>query len=987
MREFRRYLLLLGLFVLIPGGLQAQSSGTITGTVVEEGSQRPLSGVQIFVVGTQRGSLSNQSGEFTVTGVPAGEQQIRATLVGFAPNSQTVTVTPGQAVSVNFSMTMSAVELGAVIVTATGQQQSRREIGNAVSTISVAEDVELAAVRDVSDVLQGRSAGVSVVSSGGTVGGGARIRVRGSNSVSLDNDPLLVIDGVRAESGMGNSIAVGGQTPNRLSDISPEDIESIDVLKGPAASALYGTAASNGVVVVTTKRGRAGDTQWRFYTEQGLNEDVISYPGNFDGPAACLTYNLAAGADCDASEIISFNPLENSETTPFQTGHNQKYGMSVTGGNEGLTYYVSGDIEDSQGVYRYNANSIERINLRANMQAALRDNLNASFTTGYLTSDLRLPQNDNNTLGLISGALLGYASPEQGVNGYLAIDPEQSAAIDTRQNTQRFIGGVTLDYQPLAWLGIIGTAGMDVVDRHDNELIPPATVFFSSLPEGERTSNRIRIGNYTANLGATANYPLSESIQATTSIGTQYNEEIFRGTYAFGAGLLAGSGSLEGTTHLYSVGEENDQLRTLGGYFQQQVAFNDRLYLTGSVRADDNSAFGEDFDLVYYPSLSASWVLSEEPFFPQIDALSSLRLRAAWGRAGRQPGSLDAVRYFSPVAVSVQYAGNPVPGYTVGGFGNQDLKPEVSSEIELGFDTGLLEDRLGLEFTYFNKTTNDLLIARRLAPSLGQTSTQFVNLGEVNNSGFEALVNADLIRSENFQWNVTLTGSLVDNELIRLGEGIEPIIFGLGGNTQRHQEGYPLGAYFQETYTYNDADGDGLLGLDDVELTGETEFIGTPFPRRQFSIGTNLTLGPLFRLSALIDHQGGHHLFNSTAEFRCGLYRQCDYNFDPNASLEQQGAYLASALYNTAAGFIEPADFTKLREVSLTFMVPQEFASRLGAGSMNLVVSGRNLATWTDYSGFDPEMNFAGSGSNFSTADFLTQPPYRTYTVRLDLTF
>lgn len=984
-----RGLLALVAVAALPALATAQERGTVTGAVVDQTNQQPLAGVQIFIAGTERGTLTNSEGRYLIPNVPAGSYEVRATRLGYSQGTASVVVAAGETATANFTLNPSAVELGAVIVTATGERQSKREIGNSVATINVEDEVELAAVENVGQILQGRAAGVSVLAAGGTVGTGSRIRIRGSNSVSLSNDPLLIIDGVRADAGAGNSIGVGGQTTNRLSDMNPEDIESLEVLKGPAASALYGTAAANGVIVVTTKKGRSGDAQWRFYTEQGVNEDVTEYPANFGDDNFCIVAYQALGI-CESENLRSFNPLEDPETTPFKDGYNQKYGVNVAGGGEAATYFISGDVENSNGVYRFDANNLERVNLRANFTGQVREDLDVAVTSGFIASDLRLPQNDNNVLGLLSGGLLGWNDRDAGTNGYLYVDPEQSSAIQTFQDVQRVNGTINLNYRPLEWLSLVGTAGMDLLDRHDNETIPPERVFFSSLPEGERTSNRIRISNYTANLAANTDYQIRDGIQGNTSIGTQFTEEIFRGTYAYGAGLLAGTGSLAGTNKLFSVDEANTQVRTIGGFVQQRLNFADRFYLTGAVRADDNSAFGEDFDLVYYPSLSASWVVSEEAFFPQSDFLTTFRLRTAYGRSGRQPGTLDAIRYFSPVAVTVQNAS--VPGFTFGGTGNPNLEPEKSSEIELGFEAGMINDRLGLDVTYYNKTSEDLLVARRLAPSLGVSTTQFANLGEVNNQGLETRLDADLLRNDQVAWNAQVTASWNTNELVDLGidpttgEDISPIIFGLGGNTQRHTEGRPLGAYFQPTIEFDDADGNGLLSPSEVTVSDTAEYLGSPFPTREASFSTDVTLFDVVRLSGLLDYRGGYKQFNSTREFRCGAFFVCEDAYNPDTSLEDQANVIASAFYGTAAGYIEDADFVKLREIALTFMAPRDFASRFGANALSLTLSGRNLKTWTDYTGFDPEINFAGSGSAFSTAEFLTQPPLRTFTLRLDLT-
>lgn len=991
---------------LIPSGIFAQEGGAIAGRVTDAETGQPLAGVTITVRGTQFRAVSNAEGQYRITDVPAGTYDVNATQIGRNPGSQTVTVA-GETATADFSMATSAIALEGLVATATGEQQRAREVGNSVGVVNVDEEVELAAVNDVADVLAGRVAGVTVLQASGTTGTGARIRIRGSNSVSLSNDPLLIIDGVRIDNSSSSenaTIGVGGQDTNRLSDLNPDNIESLEVLKGPAASALYGTAAANGVIVVTTKKGRAGDTRVNVYTEQGTLENVSEFPANFAGflqdPAVaedaedCL---IAVDGPCPF--IQSFNPLENPVSSPFQDGYKQKYGVNVSGGTEAATYYLAADYEEEEGIYKFDVSSLERKNFRANIRGNLSDDVDITVNTGYTNSDLRLPQNDNNILGIVSGGLLSRCtsleqSPrcEQALGFGFGVTPEDIANIDTRQAVERIIGSVTSNYRATSWLGFNAVLGLDRVNRFDNETVPPGRVFFGSLPEGERESNRAQVSNYTANLNASANYGVSTGITATTSVGTQYQEEIFRGTEAFGSSLLAGTSSLSGVNARFSVDEDNQQVRTLGGYVQQQVAFNDRIFLTGALRADDNSAFGEDFGLVYYPSASVSWVIAEEPFFPeQLNFLSTLRLRAAYGESGLRPGFRDAVTFLNPVAVTV--GGESVPGFTFGDQGNPVLEPEKSKEYEFGFDTGLLDDRLGLEVTYYTKRSESALIERTLAPSLGLSNDRFENLGEVRNDGLEVLVNSRLLDRDKVRWNATVTAAWTENELTDIGidastgEPIPPIIFGLGGDSQRFQQGFPLGAFFQRPISFEDANNDGVIQVDEVEVGDTAQFLGNPFPTREASFNTDITLFDVVKLSGLLDYRGGFSNFNSTEEFRCGAFFICEALFNADVPLEQQAATVGTAFFGTAAGFIEEADFVKLREVSLTFSAPDSFAERFGGSGLSLTLAGRNLATWTDYSGLDPEINFAGSASNFTTAEFLTQPPVRFYTARVDVNF
>ena len=1030
-RGFRRILLgALSLAFAVPAFAQT-GTGIITGRVTDRANQRPIEGVQVRVLGTQRGAQSDATGQYRIAGVPEGATQIIAQRIGYSASPRTVTVTSGQTTSADFTLAVSATQLDQVIVTATGETQRKRETGNSISSIDTSA-ITLAATTNFSSVLAARAPGVSVVNSGGTTGGGSRIRIRGSNSISLSNDPLLIIDGIRVDNSVGSSsLGVGGQAPSRFNDINPDEIESIEIIKGPAAAALYGTAASNGVIQITTKKGRSGRTRWDANFEGGTSKDINVYPANFlafgkrtDGSfTRNCNIDLVARRTCTVDSVVTNSPLANSN--PFRNGNRRQVGLSASGGGDAATYFLSGDYSKEQGVY--DVNHSQQLNIRTNIRSQFTKELDAAVSVGYVNSDLRLPQNDNNLFGVLSGALLGTAydcSPTRSYPSLCVSDtisrgfaagqvPQEIYAINTRQQVQRFIGSVTSNYQPLSWLSFTGTVGADVNNRFDNETLPPERIFASvTTREGSRAANRAVISNYTTNLNGTATYDFTPVLRSTSSIGGQYNRELFRRTDAFGAKLLGGTNSLGGTNARFAVNEINQDVRTIGYYAREQLAWRDKLFLTGAVRTDRNSAFGQDFSNILYPSVSASYVIGEEDFFPKaLDVVSLLRLRSAYGVSGQRPGFRAADFFYNPVAVVV--AGVESPAFTIGGPGNPKLRPEKSAELEFGFDLGLLEDRLSVEYTHYTKTTRDALVQVVLAPSLGLGNSRFVNLGEVSNRGDEIALRATLVNMEDVKFDLSSNFTFQKNKLVDLGKDDQgnpiPNIFQGFSSTQVIRNGLPLGSYQQRTVkSFDDLNGDGVIsrvncpgqpavagaGACEITLSDTSEFIGTPFPTREITVSPSLTLYKnMFRFSALIDHRGGHKLYNNTRAFRCanGAFQNCADAADRTLSTFKDQANILAALMGTQGGFIEDATFTKLREVALTITAPQSVASRIRAGAASLTIAGRNLKTWTDYSGFDPEVNAIQSGANnagnFNSADFLTQPNIRYITARLNLTF
>ena len=528
---------------------------------------------------------------------------------------------------------------------------------------------------------------------------------------------------------------------------------------------------------------------------------------------------------------------------------------------------------------------------------------------------------------------------------------------------------------------------MDVTNQFDSDFFPPGQVPFADLIDGERDANRLQAFQYTADIGATATANLGSRVTSTSSVGLQYFQNITTGLFVNGNRLPAGTNSLNGAVNTQVIELTNENI-TAGIFGEQQFALNDRLFIAGGLRIDDNSAFGVSTKRAVYPKVAGSWVISEEPFFPAAPSfLTSLRLRAAWGETGVQPTGRAALRFFTPVAVTFQ--GNDVVGIADSSLGNADLRPETSEEYELGFDLELFRGRIGLQGTYYHKTTSDAIVERVTAPSIGAGDGQFINISSVLNKGFEATLSVDVFQSPVARWNITARGATVSNTVLKLGEGIEPIIFGAGLNTQRHQEGFPAGAYFQNPILgFEDANGDGIISSDEVEVGDEPEFIGWPIPKRELSIQTSFTLFNRIRLTGLLNHRGGHHLLNSTEEFRCAQFFLCEEANVVDSDLEKQAATVAQITHpsGTVAGFIEDASFWKLREASATFLAPTSWARKIGAERWSLTLSVRNLFTITDYSGVDPEATQL-QNANFLTSDFLTQPPVRYWTARVNVSF
>lgn len=989
-----RILVVAASFLLWVPAATAQD-GMITGSVVDQETGEPLPSATVLIVGTDVGAATDFEGAYVIENVSPGAHSVRASIIGYEVEHSEVFVRAGETVTIDFALSVSAVMLDELVVTASGEEQRLRELGVNIGVVEPAE-VDLAAADDLSQLLVGEVAGVTILETSGIVGTGSAIRIRGVNSVNLNNDPLIIIDGVRVNnSTAATSIFAGlGVIPSRIADLDPNMIGEIEVIKGPAAAALYGTAAANGVIQITTKRGRYGTARWSAYTEMGNTYEISDFPANYtqygsfapgtSSPGCNIVFQ--ASGQCTADSLVSFNPLE--VHSPFQTGSRQTYGLSVSGGDGRMSYFLSGNYAGQEGVIEIN--DLEQVNLRANVGAQVHDDLNLSLSSGYMSSELRIP----NGAAVVQSGLTGAFRDDSVTLGYIPRPPSEFFAIETRQYIDRLIGSFNADWQPLDWLSFYGTTGLDFILRRDQQT-RPANLFGSAQP-GSRTSNNARSVNYTVKGSSAADFDLTPDLHSTTTVGVQFYRDFLTATRASGSGLPVGISSLSGTSLGLSVGESYADVRTLGGFIQQQFSWQDRLYLTTALRGDDNSAFGRALGVTYYPAVNVSWVLGEAPWFPQSDWVSSLRLRAGWGESGLRPEFRQAKTYYSPTSAVVD--GQEVPAVVIGGIGNIGLRPEQVSEFELGFDAGFWQDRIAMEFSYFDKESEDALIERVLPPSTGLTA-RFENIGKVRNSGFEAAVDARLLSLADVQWDLRFSGSILDNELVRLGENIPPIPLPIIDGLQSHREGYPLGSYFgRRIVSFEDVNGDGILGSVcpgpgcEITLSDSSEFLGSSFPLEQLSVSTSVTLFDFIRLYGLVDYKGDYKRLNLTELLRC-ISGKCLGINSPEAPLAEQAAAVAtfSRFFvgpdrGTLAGFVEDASFWRLREVALTLLLPGRWAQTFGAHGLSFTLSGRNLAIWTDYSGLDPEVNSL-FGASPVIAESSTLPPTRQYTARLTVDF
>ncbi len=958
---------------LQPAGLLAQG-GSVGGTVVDANTAAPLEGVQVTVQGTSLSASTDQGGRFRITGISGNRATINVARLGWA--MQTVQVAVGT-MDIRVALEQFIVQLDAMVVTGTAGDTRKRVLGNAVSQIDVSA-AEAAPVQSFSELLNGRSTGVVVQKGSGVAGGTSEIRIRGRSSLrDVSDAPLLYIDGIRV-----NNRITGDRTDpatSRLDDIDPSSIESIEIIKGPAAATLYGTEASNGVIQIITKKGVDGPARWDFTMRQGM-----SY---FNDAADRLQINY--GYD-PSGNVISANmvELEEARGTPiFSTGHDQFYNLAVSGGSQRLQYFVSGSGTFNNGItpdnhgHRYNA----QLNLSAQPNNTISFNANA----GFVMSRYRLPEQGNDGVlpELQRGSPEALSEPHR---GFYAVPPEAVfEAYQLNQDVNRMTAGFSVTHDPFEWFTHRFTIGLDFTDQEISDYTPRlgeqnAQFFTAEFASGSKEVEREEVLYSTIEYNATVSKDITDALTSNTSGGFQIYQKSIEfleteglGFPATGVKTIAGAGT-------YQRGRDDFiENNTVGFFVQQQFGWKDRLFLTGAIRADDNSAFGSDFDVVYYPKVSGSWVLSEEPFW-NVDFVNSLRLRAAYGESGQQPDAFAALRTF-------QARANPTgdASVTPEAVGNPDLGPERGKEIEMGFDLGLFRSRINVDFSYYNQKTTDAILSRNVAPSTGFSETQFVNVGEVANSGFEVGVNALAIDSRNVDWEVGLTFNTNHNEITELGiDGWLDV-----GWTTRHQEGFPVGSFFAaEVVSARLEDGiavdalcsDGEGGTVDCNESPPWVFQGQPSPDFEGSFNTTVTLMDRVRVRGLVDFMVGQSKYVTDRWNRCAWIQNCEINVYPER-FDPRDVFAAQNGGANEFGFtIQEASFARLREVSVEYSIPDAWASALRARSGSIAIGGRNLGVWTDYPDVDPETMHI-NGSVAEPEDQSVLPPLRqfSFTIRL----
>ena len=955
----------------------AAAQGVVSGSIIEASSGRPLQQVRVQIVGSEQlQTITDGSGRFLIRNIPAGQQTLRATQIGYRPEARPITITANDTAKVDFRLVQSAVELQQVVVTGTGGAVEKRQVGASIGEIDVTKLADQVAIPDVGRMLSAKVTGLRATTVGGGVGSGQDIRIRGTASLSLNQRPAIYVDGVRVDrratewfnSGACCSFAGGGST-DRLGDLNPNDIERVEVLKGAAAATLYGSEATNGVIQIFTKKGRTGAdrTQWNVGLSSGFQELRHNLPTTqfprFTGP--------------DGTRALDANE------TMIQKGPYYGGDLSAQGGTTRSTYFVSSSVSKETGSIQ--PNDQLKGSLRLNLVFVPNDKFTVDTRSTYTRDRIHELQAGNNWTALLGNALNGdpKTATKDRPYGEAWVPVKDIQRMKTQSDVDRWTGAMTVTHFIRSNLNQRFTVGVDAVDDHKSRFFPYEGNYGpASVTNGQANLGTRNYKTYTVDYLAQWVQKLPFGITSNLSAGGQGFWDIESLLFGIGNGFAGpGVSSISSTATTQSL-ETFTKTVNMGFLAQDRFDIADKLFVTAGLRIDGNSAFGKDYGYKTYPKLQVSYDLSKEKFLPK--TFSAARVRFGYGQAGKMPGSFDSFTSYAATPVFTSDIGivplNP---------GNADLRPEKSTELEVGFEFGVLNDRLGFEGSIYHQKTADAIVTKLNPPSAGFTTARSVNIGAIENKGWEASLNYQAYSSAKYDWTVGLKADGNDNEITDLG-GIN-----LGNNNFRL--GYPIGGVWGRKatgFSVKTTGTDPTLG-DCTKLSygcpvttrSDTNvYFGAGLPKNNFSLSNSVRVGS-FSFYGLVSMEKGALFGNGDRAYRIRQGGSDEWlsALGPNG----ERTFKADSIkqYASILDYFDKRDNVRLRELSVSWNVPARLSGQFGAGATSLTLSGQNVWWWDDCNCVDPNMNWAGASSFGFNNGFLMQPSPRVFRMQIRTRF
>ncbi|WP_103664411.1 SusC/RagA family TonB-linked outer membrane protein [Gracilimonas amylolytica] len=1041
-------------------------NGTIEGQVTDQ-SGEILIGVNVTlrVDGRTLGSSTDIDGNYQITGVPAGTHEVSARFVGFRTEVVEVTLQAGQTLVQDFVLSTSTLNLDELVVTGTGGTVQRKSLGHTISSVEF-DGIENVATTSIQDALTGKIAGVNINAQSGAIDQEPKIRIRGTSSLSMTNQPLIYVDGVRVNGGGGFAPGFGAGglgSPSGLSNINFDSIERVEILKGPAAATLYGSQASSGVIQIFTKQG-SQESAPQFDIEYGTT--LYQMPDRFRKNAgfaenATEQQNISdiLGLDVDLYEPFE-TPINLIDL--YNIGVGQEVSASVQGGGQSMTYFSNlrytftdgpfnpqpsdfngGEVGEASDVYK-------KIYFTGNLNFMPSDKLTLRAQTSYTNSDISIYESGITIYTPTSTSR--YAKPERvgqasqydtfGIPLFATTREGTYPTVTDLTNQGRVV--LKADYFPMEGLSIDASIGLDYKDQRSANYMPFGYNVDGVAPTGD---GQIQIGTrqqMVKSFESKMNWikDINQDIRSTFVAGFQAYQETQNTASSTGTGFSGPGLEVLGATASQTSDSYFQEVVNAGAFLQEQIDYGEWIYLTAGLRMDASSAFGDDFDYATYPKFSASFIPATAFNF-EINNVSSFRIRGAWGQSGQQPGAFDRFTTFVPVN-SFEGAG-VLPGNP----GNQDLKPEVATEWEVGFELGLFEDRIGVEATYWDRIVKDALIDRTYAPSGGFTSAQLTNAGRLAANGWEIGLNSNVIQNQNLTLNIFANAAYLSEKVESLG-GQPPIKIDASYIRDRMfiKEGYAPGSYFGTMLPAGiafpfDSNQDGVpdsqseleaffanpidpgtfnsaimvAGPNGEALPGGStyldHYLGKPTPDWEGSFGFTANIKKNVTVSSRFQYAfGNYYHHNLTDAFR-RVNGAIGRNMISSATLEsvlknpsstaQERIDAAQEWVNNNVSLspfdglneIEKADYIRWANLSISYRIPSDLVERVGLNNASLTLSGNNLALWSKYGGVDPlatgEASLGQGASlqeNFGGGmDTYGTPLLRTYALTLKFDF
>jgi TonB-dependent SusC/RagA subfamily outer membrane receptor len=991
-------------------------TGYVLVHVVDTVMSKPILGAVVGVKGTGFAGTTNDQGLALMSHVPSGLREITVRSLGYVPTERQVVVPDSGYVRLDVGLRMGMTRLQEVVTTASGPKR-RYELGNDITILNADSIVATQPISSVTDLLEGRVPGLTVQHTSGAPGDPSRLRLRGTSSVLRSNDPIVIVDGARVyaaqsdaqSANLAGSYGNNGQiaAPSPLDQIDPQSIETIEVMKGPSAATLYGPDAANGVIVITTKKGLAGPARWTASVSRGFSSMPGQYPNglyrwghNYLGtPVLCPLTQF----DCQADSLVSFQALNNDKYSPLGRGATTSTSLGVSGGVASFTYALTGSYDDETGILQLPDIEATRFQLlhggattpswmqrpqqltrwsgTSRLTAKINDHADASLST-MLTRESQ----QRSTLEQQIGKLMTtYIDPTTGtywrgegtsmtVVNELVPDFYQRATDDATN----FTNTANISWRPRSWLTTSADAGLNVIGRQDDVLLPHGMILGRIDSVGRLATAHGSSVVSTVNLRATATAPLPWGFHFQFATGANYTKTALSSLATSVTDLAPGTSSVNGAGTINASSQNVSDVTSFGWYVEPTFTQR-RFTISTGLRLDGSSSFGANVHLPTFPKLGTSWLISEEPFFPFKHFFDVFRVRAAYGRAGVWPGPADQLRLYSTYR---PWIGGGLEGATqISTIGNSQLRPERSSEIEGGFDSDMLHDRLSVGVTGYRKMRYDALLSVPVAPSVyGNGVAMLRNIGVIRNTGLELNVTTQLVRTAPVTWSATFSLSRSHNLVTELGAGVLPF----GPNDARVVAGYPLfGRWAKPILGYGDANQDGKIEAWEVQVGDTLVYMGASEPNYSANLFTTfsllrgaLTVGAGFSYQDGLTQENGMLGGTGRAIFSHGVS-------DPSSSFAEQAS--VAATNQTTYGLMQTVSTLRLNTVSIAFNARPSLARRFGTKAMSIALQGSNVGLWTNYAGKDPNVNANATGNAVSDTGVLPIP--RTWFLSVHATY